>query len=545
MAWLWLISVGVSDVQFPVWKQDGYGQWQEFCFRRERGGVRQVHEGLLDLMKRDRIDFPDRLPKDLKRDEEAALTLVFDQADGLLVAGISGRDGYQIARQGNEIPEETKLPLFCPKVAEVLDAARATFDGKPVTVVVLQTQRAETLPRYGTDEPIGSGPLVAKFVAERMDLCWQPGGPEPEIPGPGIATWLDILIGEEAWEDVTAQQALVHRLTRLIRAWNPEGERRIALTTAGGIPGLKPLIERVPAICLGQDAVRLLDIPERQRTEARVAALDYGARVVEQEMLRFHCVEALRQGRYVAAYGFAGDAATWAPVVRNVLGPFLGLPTTSGVSVKFNGRPLHRFEIFAGQVEMRLQAGDAGGAALALSAFLEAAVWFLMRQASVFTDAGLTVNPENESVDGPWPENLATTANLAQWVDQDWVQTRNRHKVKKLLVEALDWLKDKADHGPHHNSVTALVALRNIAFKGTPSLRECRNSVAHGAGSSITPGKIAKRFTSVGFCISRPFGENFLQQKPVANLLRGIGSEKLEPSLRSELQKVLERVIEG
>lgn len=543
MAWLWMISVGVTDVQFPAWKRDDCGQWQEFRFRRERGGVRQVHEGLLALLDLGRIDFPDRLPQDLKRDEESALSLVFEQEGDVLVAGISGRDGYQIAQQGNEILKEAKLPLFCPKVADVLGAARATFGEEPVTVVALQTRRAETL-RDSPDEPIGSGPLVAKYLAERMGLCWQPGGPEPAILEPGIVTWLDILTGEEAMEDASAQRALVHRLTRLIRAWNPEDERRIALTPAGGMPPLKPLIERVPAICLGQDAVRLLDIPERRTTEARVAALDYGARVAEQETLRFYCAEALRQGRFIAAYGFAGGTMAWAPRVRKLLGPFLGLPAT-GSPLMFQGRTLHRFEIGAGQMEMRLQASDAVGAALALRPLLEAATWFLMCRAPVLSAAGLKPNPDNESVDGPWPANLATAANIAQLLDRDPNQLRNRHKVKRLLGEVLDWLRANADPGPHGNEVAALVALRDAYYAGNPSLRQCRNAFAHGAGERITPEAVANSFTSAGFQIGQPFGENFLQRTPVADLLSRIGSGRLEVFLRGELQRVLEKVIEG
>lgn len=544
MAWLWLISVGVSDVQFPVWKQDDYGQWQEYRFRRERGGVRRVHEGLLDLLELDRIDFPDRLPGALARDEEGALTLAFEQEGEFLVAEITGRDGYRIAQQGNEIPAGAKLPLFCPKVADVLPTARTKFKNEPVSVVVLQTRRDQTLPYDGPDEPIGSGPLVTRFIADRLGLEQREGGPIPTTLQLGTATWLNLLTDQELVEEPEAQRALVQRLTNLIKAWSPGGERRIAVTTAGGIPVLKPLIERLPAICLGQGAVWLLDIPERRRTEARVAALNYGARVVEQETLRFYCAEALRQGRYIAAYGFAGGATGWAPMVRNVLGPFLGLPTT-GAPLMFQSRPLHRFEIFAGQVEMRLQAGDAGAAALALRAFLEAAIWFLMCDAPVLSSAGMTVNADNESIDGTWPANAATAANLAQLLDPDFDQSRNQHRVKRLLGEGLDWLRDNADPGPHRNAVAALVALRDVASAGKLSLMKCRNAFAHGAGSRITPETVATSFNTAGFQIGQPFGENFLQQKFVADLLRRIGSEGLESFLGSELQRVLEMVIEG
>lgn len=51
MRWLWLISVGMTDVQFPVWTKDEYGCWTgPYRFEIGRTGIRAVHEGLLTLL---------------------------------------------------------------------------------------------------------------------------------------------------------------------------------------------------------------------------------------------------------------------------------------------------------------------------------------------------------------------------------------------------------------------------------------------------------------------------------------------------------------
>jgi hypothetical protein len=275
MAWLWLVSVGVSDVQFPAWKQDEYGQWSKLCrFEMGRGGCRAAHERLLTLMAKDRIVFPEGpLPQALWREEARDLRFeleVVDEDTGEFIAALRPVDqrhqaGYWVSSHGDVIPNqyEARLPLYCPKVAELLSLTEPTFGQGPLSLVVLNTRRDQPLPD-GRDEPIASGPLVAKFLAERLNLVWRDGGGViPDALEPGVATWVDILTGNEAMEDPVAQARVVRRITDLIKAWQPAGERRIAVTTAGGMPPLKPIIERVPATCLGQAAVRLLDRPER------------------------------------------------------------------------------------------------------------------------------------------------------------------------------------------------------------------------------------------------------------------------------------------
>ncbi len=554
MAWLWLISVGVTDVQFPVWKKDDYDQWTgPWRFEIGRGGVRSVHEGLRALLAQDQITFPSGpLPESLRREESQGLKLDFLEIDGEFTARIKippdQPADFKISGREEAIPnaQEAQLPLYCPKVDALLAVACDTFAGEPVTVVVLNTRRANDFSE-ARSEPIASGPLVASCLAERLDLQWLDGqGGTPETLGANTSTWVDVLIGYEAMEDPAAQQQVVKRLTAIIQAWHtePDAIRHIAVTTSGGMPPLKPLFERVPATCLGQRHVRLLDQPERG--PATSAALNYDDRVTERETLRFHCAEALRQGDYVGAYGLAGRyEASWAQRVRDVLGPFLNLPGNR-LALMYHGRPLHRFEIYAVQIEVHLQAGDGSGAVLALNSFLEAATWYLLCANTVIRDAGLTPSPETESINGVWPRNLVTATNIAELLDQDQDTRRNQHKVSKLLLGGLAWLQNNANSGGRYvAAVKNLVELRDVCDSGNPSLRKCRNSIAHGAGKVITPNAIREQIVSAGFNIDQPFGENFLNQKLVSGLLANLETAALKDFIKVQFESLLDFVIRG
>ncbi|MBV5309631.1 hypothetical protein, partial [Chromatium okenii] len=126
----------------------------------------------------------------------------------------------------------------------------------------------------------------------------------------GMSTWLDLLIDHEAMETLTVQNQVVARLNAALRAWMVSGaanQHGILISISGGMPPLKPLIERIPAIWVGQAQVRVLDKPEH--SAASVLNLNFSERVTERETLRFHCAEALRSGDYAGAYGLARRGA--------------------------------------------------------------------------------------------------------------------------------------------------------------------------------------------------------------------------------------------
>lgn len=547
MAWLWLISVGVTDIQFPAWRRDDCGQWNiPGRFEIGRGGIRRVHEGLLALLAQDRIDFPTGRPPDaLGREDSRGLGLDFLHIDGDFTASLKARPGgdgsppYRISSHADAIPNahEPRLPLYCPKVAELLDAARQTFGTEPVTVVVLNTQRNASFPE-APNEPIASGPLVARFLAGQLGLRWiDQGGRVPATLDAKTSVWVDILTDDDAMEDGEAQVRVVGRLVELIRRWRPGG--RVAVTTAGGMPPLKPLFERVPATCLGQSEVRLLEKPE-QRSPAAVTALDYDARVAEREALRFHCAEALRQGDYAGAYGLANRlrrqpwAGPWAGKVRNRLGPLLELP---GGPLRIDGRGLDGCALNACQAEIRLCMDDPAGALMRMARFLESSLWALIARDQRIQAYGLTVDREYERLTGDLAQdNPLLASGLAR------IGHPSHYAVQGLAWDWPRWLAE--DPG---GQVDEARSLQNLLAGYNGELRKYRNRLAHGSNLPVDlPGiercmKKANLVAGVG----QPFGRNFLSLPDVGNLLSGLTGLDLVESVGGQLAELLNEVIEG
>jgi hypothetical protein len=539
MAWLWMISVGVTDVQFPVWSKDEYGVWTVLQrFETGRGGIRAVHEGLLALLRNGQIRFERSLPKPIDRNVARDLRLEFVQEDADFLITIRHTD-YRISAQADTIPNphEAQLSLYCPKVEALLPVARETFAGNPVMVLVLNTRRADGFSEAAS-EPVASGPIIAHCLAERLGLNWIDGkGRVPERLVPGTATWVDILTGDEAMEDAAAQQNVVARLSAVSRAWNPGSTAvsRVAVTTSGGMPILKPLIERVPATCFGQERVVLLDQPERG--PARSEPLSYDARVSEREVLRFHCAEALRAGDYMGAYGLASRMAKqpWARAVRDGLGTLLELP---GAALRPNVRTLGPVALNACRIETRLCLGDVIGALIRLGTFIESAIWELMMQDPRIPD-DLYVDRDNRCLVG----NLAADHPLFEkrLLDRD-SKGKDHHFVCGLTWLWPDWLEDH--HGRQQKSVTALKSFQR-RYEDEP--KRLRNRLMHGTDVPIDPQNAKRCMMDARLIegVSRPFGQNFLGVPEVSYLLSGLDEADLTAAVNGHLKAILDRVIEG
>lgn len=554
MAWLWLVSVGITDVQFPVWKKDEYGQWSPRRFNVGRGGTRAVHRDLLALLKQDLITFPEQLPPAVYQEEARDLRLELMEGQGSFVVTITTakpqqQDDYRISSSVNEIPnaEESRLPLFCPKVRDALGVARDTFGAEPVSVVVFNTRRDETLPD-GLDEPIASGPVVAKFLAERLGLNWSDNAGEiPDQLKPGVSTWIDILTGHEPLEDVSAQQAVVHRITNLVKAWNPAGKRLVAITTSGGMPPLKSIIEHVPATCLGQGAIRLLDRPERGAMS--ITAVNFMARVAERETLRFHCAEALRQGDFTSAYGLAsrfGDQP-WSGAVRALLGPLLELP---GGPLQYNGRTLEPFVLYACQVELALAMGDIAGALRRVGPFIESTIWEVISRNEVIEDLKLTVDHDGECLCGDLePHNELFILQLLKWNERDTY----RHRVLGLTWDWPKWLDNNAGMSSKTESAMFKVAMAYSAYCDNNytsvrmSPKSYRNKLVHGSSEPINLDRLEKCLKTSGLMkdIHMPFGQNFLLAMDVNDLMFHLGYKDLVPFMKGLFRDLLQKVIEG
>jgi hypothetical protein len=77
------------------------------------------------------------------------------------------------------------------------------------------------------------------------------------------------------------------------------------------------------------------------------------------------------------------------------------------------------------------------------------------------------------------------------------------------------------------------------------SLRTYRNQLTHGWVGPINLSDLEQVFRNSGLLanINAPFGQNFLPAKPVKELLNGLGAAHLAPTMRKELDSLLNRVI--
>jgi hypothetical protein len=540
MAWLWIISVGVTDVQFPVWSKDPYGQWiGPRRFETGRAGIRAVHEGLLALLQHGQICFESGVPKPLDRGVARDLRLEFLQ-DGTEFVMTIRHTEYRISGKADTIPNphETQLPLYCPKVEALLPLARETFAGGQVTVLVLNTRRADGFSEAAS-EPVAAGPLVAHCLAERLGLAWiDEQGQVPKALAPNTATWVDILTGNEPMEDFGAQRNVVARLGAAIRAWDPGGAGGacVAVTTSGGMPPLKPLIERVPAICLGQDRVILLDQPERG--PAKSEQLKYDARVAEREVLRFYCAEALRVGDYTGAYGLASRAAgqPWGQAVQDGLGALLELP---GSPLRLGDWNLPMSALTACRIEIRLCCGDSIGALMRLGTFIESWIWELIPRDDRIQRMGLQIDRDAGYLEGPLRlgHPLVRLGMLAR--DSEGM---DRHRVLDLSWRWPDWLTHE-DSG----QLDLAESLANFNGRYAKKSRELRNRQIHGTSAPIAPQDIESALMKGQLIagMGRPFGENFLCVPDVRLLLRHTVSANLAVTVAEHLKTILNSVIEG
>lgn len=563
MRWLWLVSVGVTDVQFPVWIKDDYGLWQgPQRFQLGRGGVRKTHEGLLTLLRRERIRFDGEVPALLERSVAENLRLEFehDPANDEFLAALTPAN-YRLSPRADCIPneQEERLPLYCPKVAPLADHAHEIFGRGTVSVLVLNTRRAEGFGLEARDEPVASGPLVARYLSERLGLnLLDSDGRLPENFAPGCATWIDVLAEREAMEEPEAQGRVVDRLNAALSLWSGEesGQRRVLVTTSGGMPLLKPLIERLPAIHVGQEHVMLLDQPERRGRGDPVATsvLNYGERVAERETLRFYGAEALRAGDYAGAYGLARRAGhcPWANAVCNRLGALLELP---GQPLHIKGRVVEPFVLHAVQVETRLCMGDLTGALLRMGPFVESAAWKVLASDARIQALELTVDRANESLLGTIPDDHPLLASEARYFRRFEGQDQpvsnsdglDQHRINGLTWEWPKWMAEP--EGGQRAAASALIEVcrfYNSDQFGT-SPRQYRNLLAHGADQTLAMSEVEtvlkKRDLIVG--LARPFGDGFLAADRVAALLGEMGVSDLAGLMRAYLADLLDRVIKG
>lgn len=561
--WLWLVSVGATDVQFPAWRQDDAGVWTQL-HRVEvsrHDNMRGLHEALIWLDSTGGLTLCPEVPEVVKTRAPASVKIDKVEVDGEAVYSVAlqmpagdAAGVWRISPTGDELPNvhDQHLSVFFPKVSRLLQAIQTARGEDSIAVVVLNTRRTQG--SMAAKEPVAAGRLVSRFIAQELRLQWLEGG--QALPGTPIAntcTWLDILQGNETLEDPSIETALPSRLNAVFGAWGNDAEDRVVISTAGGLPGLKPIIERIPAINAGSAAVATLDNPENAGTrplELRPLAEKW----VDRETLRFHCAQALREGEYVSAYGVARRRlpARWASAVVQSIGPLVELPATGAQVPPFGN--FRAFELRAARIEAALVMGNVLQAIRQLHTFIESVTWTILRRSRTLRSMGLTVSPNEEAIS--LLEGRRLPAGLGRLIDQFRPLNYAPSGRSIFSGDLASWLLTREQDARLGSSLSALTKVaRKYRARShrhiKDGLNDLRNALSHGAGGAVDPTRALNRFTSSGLAksVGKAYGSNFLAVPDVHDVISGLRAAGA-PSLADEvnnkaLRTALEAVVRG
>jgi len=524
-----------------------------------------VHEALLWLASepdRVRLCSDDLAPVRLARGP--SIEVESAEVDGQTMHSVRLRAGTEhddvrpirISASGEELPNafDAALALYFPKVAPMAREMADVRGSAALTVIVLNTCR--TSGGDAAREPVAAGPLVARFFAQELRLsCLQGGTTVPHPLPDDSCTWLDILQGSERLEDASVEDALRFRLNAAIDAFAPGPDDRVVISTSGGLPPLKPLLERIPATRVGSAAVSVLDNPEGSRGRP-LSLQPLAERWLDRETLRFHCAQALRDGDYSSAYGLARRrlGARWADEAVACLGPLLELPSASAAL-----SPLTEFKSYdlrAARVEAALVMRDVPAAIRGLGVFLESALWEVLRRSYALADAGLQVHPERELV------YLPPDGRLDDVLESLLEPTRDaplslKPRAHRMLTKLPLWVAKREQGSANAEAASALARLGVCYGQRTgrldaqgreidDSVRGLRNDLSHGAGPPLdlvsAQNRLSRRMHLSG--IGCAIGENFLSQADARQLLDKLGTPNA-PDLASRLKDALTRTLEA
>ena len=561
---LWVITVGRSDVQFPIWRQDEYGGWTTHRrFEVGKSGTRRLHEVLLELLRRKRVAFERPMPAEKERDVEGT-SLSIEHDGEFFIAQYNCRQGSAASRliatrDEASSDDDEMVPVLCPKVEPLRDLVLQGHPDprKTLSVLVLNTERQ---PHVEPEEPIAAGPLVANWLAKHLGLEAVPFS--DGVPAAGYCTWLNVLEGDEQIESPEARNRLTRRMTDAFAAW--EGRRgndwQVSLSASGGLPVDRDATVRLAASFFGEEQVRLLEAPPRG--PARSMTLGYSQSWSEQLALRFYCLEALRRKDLVVAFGLLARIAeygevTWARQALAIVGPLLGLgfPVGPGIADLKAQLQLLDFELTAAQIEASLVRGDVEAAAPRLGVICEQIMWHFIEKSPLLRNSSIAADRAEEKLAIQSGDRNAREA--AEKLTRDGLLGdkprtwggKTYFKVDKLLQPDA-WVPElKRSDGWDPNMRAALDLTTDLLHayydrKGENSSypRDVRNRVVHGGRASVDTRAAAAVLKRSGLvaAMERPFGENFLQVSLIRNLLGRLNNR--EPALEDAVRKTIEEL---
>lgn len=516
---IWILSVGSTDIQLPVYAktegESGQDEWRlAGRVNIPKSTQRFIHEHLERLAEQDLVNYCTEFSQAFPASDHNAPRLKFDGAGEIIASYESSaapvRPNHRLTATHDKlrIGRDAPLPLILPKIEPICSSLEAFDTSPPESVLVFNTRRVDD-----PSEPIAAGPLTARRLATRFDL--KPmvlGDPMGTVLSVGSAsTSIDLVCGRERFEHEDTLRLCQQRLLRVCRAIERYYPRaHIWLTDSGGAPQIKDLVRRFIRTFFGADRITMLTVGERSG-EILIAPSTGEPSWTDGDRTRAAVAEALRARRLVAAYGLASalrDVATsedsaWVSAVLDTTAALCMLPALSDSRTAFSEMP--SCLLVAARCEAAVAQGDVKSLLLQLSTLFEVLIPELLRRHPLFQHSGVRIHTRSNYVavsSTPALEHIAAGCILfgehyqaALYHDTYKFKHPSRARPVPLRIGNthrdvaawLEWMLETFEEdAPARQAVVALRAL-HLRFAGSSySLRVLRNRVMHECASEQT-----------------------------------------------------------
>lgn len=264
---------------------------------------------------------------------------------------------------------EGRVRLVAPKLQPIVDAITEDPSLSVGAVIVFSTARDSG--RYARQEPVALGPVLSVWLAERFGLATS--DTEGAV-GRGRSGWVAVLRDDDPLvvADDPQQQQVTHKasdriddaIARAVDSFDEPPD--ILLSTGGGIPGFKPIIEAAARLRGAQ--TRLWVAPE-DTTRGRWLPAEAPAVTPRLSLaVRRQALERVRVGDFIGALSVIptelradGHERGWITVIERIASWFAGLLDPADASLPALSRVCGRTLPEALVPAMRAEAALVGG----------------------------------------------------------------------------------------------------------------------------------------------------------------------------------------
>jgi hypothetical protein len=454
---LWVIAVGVSDLQFPIFDDQGQVTGRYELDSRAPGGpphaaiasVRKVHQWLLERL--NNIEFVEA------PDTGRAPTCTF------MVSG------NQLVQSGSNSPlvidgDDAAIKLSMPKLDRILKNGIGYLNDSQLRLIIVDTVR-DKLP----DEPIASGVLAQLFMEKRLNRQLQ------------RADRCTILQAEERFEGSEGQ--IEKRLADLLLDESLQGLKSCVIFPSGGIPLVKDLLpwifeRRFPGKVRIYQEPRFVPFQADQHAQAALVTASQCARQFERgDLAGAKALARLLQPRP----DWAQIVINFSEIIEN--GRAESKPFAALLRSLADADGLLRLAML---IDFDLRAGAQRSALLRLGAFIEMAAWCHFKQNLPVGQNLLRFNDQRKSftIAGNHHQRCEIKTRIEAWINQ--LRMRS-------CFESFEWGEMKIKCGGevvqwfHKFNLGNLAALYNKpAPNGGCSARDVRNALMHGGDLNLS-----------------------------------------------------------